>query len=102
MFEDQESDAINDASTDLPGATRGPGDTVTEGPAVSTSGPASIYATGGETVNTAAVPSETDIAVDEWFAKHFHGLGARLDEFLINHLRAATEDLKAILARAHP
>ena len=43
----------------------------------------------------------SDAVVDAWFERHFHGLGARLDEFLFNHLRAAKEDLKAILARAH-
>jgi hypothetical protein len=46
-------------------------------------------------------PTATDAIVEEWFAKHFHGLGARVDEFLFNHFRAAKEDLKSILARAH-
>lgn len=93
MFDDQESDAISDASTDFPGAKRGPGDTVTTGPAI----PASEK---GE-ASSARPASPTDAIVDEWFAKHFHGLGAKLDEPLFNHLRAAKEDLKSILAGVH-
>jgi hypothetical protein len=35
--------------------------------------------------------------VDEWFAKHFHGLGAHLSEYLHGRLRTAVDDLKALL-----
>lgn len=40
---------------------------------------------------------EVEQLVDEWFRKHFHGLGARLDEALYNHLHAAKEELKQLL-----
>lgn len=46
-------------------------------------------------------PDPRDAAVDAWFAKHFHNMGAQLDTPVLNLLRAATEDLKAVL-RALP
>jgi hypothetical protein len=48
----------------------------------------------------AAVGVPVDALIEEWFAKHFHGLGIQLSEFLYNHLHAAKEDLKEILSRA--
>lgn len=35
--------------------------------------------------------------VDEWFAKHFHGLGPNLTEYLHGRLLAAVDDLKELL-----
>lgn len=40
-----------------------------------------------------------DTAIEVWFAKHFHGLGALLDERLYNVIHAAKEDLKAELRK---
>lgn len=40
-----------------------------------------------------------DELVDVWFAKHFHGMGALLDERLYNHVYAAKDDLKAELRK---
>ena len=47
----------------------------------------------------ASVPSRIDEAIEVWFAKHFHNLGALLDERMHNILHAAKEDLKAELAK---
>jgi len=44
-------------------------------------------------------PSKTDEKIEIWFAKHFHNLGALLDERMHNILHAAKEDLKAELAK---
>jgi hypothetical protein len=44
-------------------------------------------------------PSAIDEKIDIWFAKHFHNLGALLDERMHNLLHAAKEDLKAELAK---
>lgn len=47
-----------------------------------------------------AVPS--DAVVESWFAKHFHGMGALIDERTYNLLHAAKEDLKRVLAAVSP
>lgn len=47
------------------------------------------------------LPDPRDVAVDAWFATHFHNMGALLDTPVLNLLRAATEDLKQRL-RALP
>ena len=39
-----------------------------------------------------------DKQIEEWFAKHFQGLGPKLDSELYNLIHAAKEDLKRILA----
>ena len=44
-----------------------------------------------------ATPSVEQL-VEDWFRRHFNGLGARLDESLHNALHAAKEDLKKILS----
>lgn len=42
-------------------------------------------------------------AVEAWYKKHFHGMGNRLELWLLNHLHAAKEDLKADLHKLlHP
>jgi hypothetical protein len=46
-----------------------------------------------------AAPTPTDEKIEIWFAKHFHNLGALLDERMHNVLHAAKEDLKAELAK---
>lgn len=43
-------------------------------------------------------PSPTDLVVEDWFQRHFHGMGAQLDERLYNLLHAAKEDLKRVLS----
>lgn len=55
----------------------------------------------GSTAPADAAPDPRDVAVDAWFAKHFHNMGAQLDTPVVNLLRSAAEDLKAIL-RALP
>ena len=45
-------------------------------------------------------PDPIEQLIDEWFRTHFHGLGGRIDEFLLNHLRSAVDELKALLK--HP
>lgn len=39
-----------------------------------------------------------DEIIEAWFARHFHGLGPRLDTELYNHIYAAKDDLKRILS----
>ncbi|CAN5786370.1 hypothetical protein BH11GEM2_BH11GEM2_26570 [soil metagenome] len=70
-----------------------------------------ISAANGSPAPTAPAPSPVESAaglaiderdprervVDEWFAKHFHGLGAHLSEYLHGRLRMAVDDLKALL-----
>lgn len=48
---------------------------------------------------TPAAPSSIDQKIDQWFAKHFHNLGALLDERMHNVIQTAKEDLKAELAK---
>ena len=43
-------------------------------------------------------PSPTDLVVEDWFQRHFHGMGAHLDERTHNLLHAAKEDLKRVLS----
>jgi hypothetical protein len=43
--------------------------------------------------------SAIDETIEIWFAKHFHNLGALLDERMHNIIHAAKEDLKAELAK---
>jgi hypothetical protein len=52
-----------------------------------------------EPVASAAAPSAIDEKIEVWFAKHFHNLGALLDERMHNVIQAAKEDLKAELAK---
>jgi hypothetical protein len=42
---------------------------------------------------------QIDEKIEIWFAKHFHNLGALLDERMHNVIHAAKEDLKAELAK---
>ncbi|HEY8885208.1 MAG TPA: hypothetical protein VIO35_07855 [Chloroflexota bacterium] len=51
------------------------------------------------TGSAAAAPSTIDATIEVWFAKHFHNLGALLDERMHNVIQAAKEDLKAELAK---
>jgi hypothetical protein len=44
-------------------------------------------------------PLSIDETIEIWFAKHFHNLGALMDERVHNILHAAKEDLKAELAK---
>jgi hypothetical protein len=39
-----------------------------------------------------------DEIIEEWFARHFHGLGPKLDTELYNLVYAAKDDLKRILS----
>lgn len=38
--------------------------------------------------------------LDAWFARHFHGLGPRLETWLYNRLHAAFQELKQLLGVA--
>lgn len=44
--------------------------------------------------------NEIEAKIEQWFAKHFHGLGTKLDTDLYNLIHAAKTDLKAVLGIA--
>jgi hypothetical protein len=46
-----------------------------------------------------SLAQRVDEKIEIWFAKHFHNLGALLDERVHNILHAAKEDLKAELTK---
>lgn len=45
------------------------------------------------------VPSAVDALIEEWFQRHFHGLGSHLTEYLHAKLHAAKEELKTLLVK---
>lgn len=53
-----------------------------------------------DAVGTPADKPSVELLVEDWFRQHFHGLGARIDESLYNHVHAAKEELKQLLAGA--
>lgn len=64
-------------------------------PAATTSVTGTILGTDAAPV----APAPTDSLIEEWFKKHFMGLGARLDVEMYNIAHAAKEDLKKLLDR---
>lgn len=52
----------------------------------------------GTAKTEAPAKSSVEQVVEDWFRKHFHGLGGSLHEHVYNHVHAAKEELKKLLA----
>ena len=85
MFDDQRTRVINE----LPAS---PDPVPVVAPAS-----AALPAAGEVPTSVEAPASPVSLAIDAWFAKHFHGLGPHLTEYLHSRLLAAVADLKTLL-----